>query len=207
MLENLRWRYATKKFDPDFVVPDASIDFLIEATRLTASSFGLQPYKLMVIKDKALRQKLIEHSWGQDKVMNSSHLLLLVTHKNIDETMVNQHLDLVCEVQKIPAEKLSGYKEMMMGFIHNFSPEQRQQWAKHQSYIALGNLLTVLAEMKIDSCPMEGFAATEYDRILGLDKMGLTATLALPIGKRASDDTYAQLHKVRKAKDNFVILR
>lgn len=207
MLENLRWRYATKKFDPDFVVPDASVDFLIEAARLTASSFGLQPYKLMVIKDKALRQKLIEHSWGQDKVMNSSHLLLLVTHKNIDETMVNQHLDLVREVQKIPAEKLSGYKEMMMGFIHNFTVEQRQQWAKHQSYIALGNLLTVLAEMKIDSCPMEGFVAAEYDKILGLDKMGLTATLALPIGKRASDDTYAPLHKVRKAKDNFVILR
>ncbi len=207
MLENLRWRYATKKFDPDYIVPQASLDFIIDAVRLSASSLGLQPYKLMIIRDKSLREKLVEHSWGQDKVVNSSHLLVLAVNTKIDDGLIDQHLDLVREIQKLPEEKINAFREMIKGFLSQSSEAQLLQWSKHQAYIALGNLLTVLAEMKIDSCPMEGFIAKEYDRILGLNEMGLTSTLVLPIGKRSSDDHYAHAPKVRKSKDDFVILR
>lgn len=205
MNENLNWRYAVKKFDPDFLVSEKQLWDITEAARLSPSSLGLQPYKLVIIEDRKIREQLIEHSWGQDKVANSSHLLLFASYKEISTELIDAHIELVKRVQNYGEEKAHAFRKMITGFIGSISREQLEQWSKHQAYLALGNTINTLAQMKIDSCPMEGFIAEKYDQILGLDKLGLTTTVILPIGKRASDDPYASLSKARKSRDEFTL--
>ena len=205
ILKSLKWRYATKKFDSNFILTKDQLHILKEAFNLTATSYGLQPIKLLVIQNKELRESLVPHAFGQRQVADASHLLVICIQKESSVKDVENYFNLVKEIRNTPDEVLAPFKDYMIGSVSKSSQEELQQAAKSQAYIALGNLLTVCATQQIDSCPMEGFSPTEFDSILKLDEMNLKSVLLLPVGKRADDDYMADLKKVRKPIENTVI--
>jgi len=203
LLQQLRWRYATKQFDPNRKISDADWRTLEEALLLTPSSFGLQPWKFIVVSDPAKREALVPVSWGQRQVADASHLVVFAIKKEIGAGEIDTFLERVVEVRGGSMEALTGYRGMMIGSLVN-GPLGRdiQSWAQRQLYIALGNFMTSAALLGIDTCPMEGFEPAKYDEILGLSERGLAATVACPAGYRAETDKYASLPKVRfKAED------
>lgn len=197
IIENLNWRYATKAFDPSKNVSDEDLQTILEAFRLSASSFGLQPWKLFVVKSQDLKEKLLPHSWNQAQVTQAPYHLVFARNDIDSQTLVDEFVSDIAQTRGVDLESLQGYKDMMSGFLSNMSEEDKIVWANKQVYIALGNVMTVLAEMKIDSCAMEGISPADYDEILGLTDKGFSTVVALPIGYRAKDDKYASLEKVR----------
>ena len=205
IIEDLNWRYATKKFDTAHKLSENQLDILKEAFNLTALSYGLQTLKLIVISDKDKREQLVEHAYGQRQVVDSSHLLILCIQSQIDTDDVEEHFDNVIAVRQTPAEILQPFKNQLTGTISQMETNKKLEWATRQAYIALGNLMTVCAAERIDSCPMEGFNPDSFDTILGLDQRGLKSILLLPVGKRAEDDKFASFKKVRKSLDKTVV--
>eukprot|EP01090_Pellita_catalonica_P016947 TRINITY_DN5011_c0_g1_i1.p2 TRINITY_DN5011_c0_g1~~TRINITY_DN5011_c0_g1_i1.p2 ORF type:complete len:211 (+),score=47.98 TRINITY_DN5011_c0_g1_i1:104-736(+) len=204
-IENLQWRYAVKKFDEHKFLSEEQINILKEAFNLTATSYGLQPVKMVVVKNKDLQLQLVAHSWNQHQVAQASHLLVLCTPKELTTKDVESYFKLVKDIRNTPDEILNPFKEFLTNDIENKSPEVLFHWMKNQAYIALGNLMTVAANEKIDSCPMEGFVPEKYDEILELDKYNLQSVLVLPVGFRAEDDYMKDLKKVRRKTENVVI--
>ena len=204
-IESLQWRYAVKKFDENKSLSETQINTLKEAFNLTATSYGLQPIKMVVIKNKEIQQQLVEHSWNQQQVVQASHLLVICTPKNYTKKEVENYFDLVKEIRNTPDEILNPFKQMLTGTIASKTQEELSNWTKNQAYIALGNLMTVAANEKIDSCPMEGFIPEKYDEILELDKHNLTSVLVLPVGFRAEDDYMKDLKKVRRKTEEVII--
>jgi nitroreductase len=205
LLEALRWRYATKMFDPARRIPANVWDELEGALVLTPSSFGLQPYRFLVVEDKALRAKLLPHSWGQKQVVEASHFVVFVARTSIDEAEIDALIQRTCDVRGVTRESLAGYRSVMTGMLlsEGFKPRV-PHWAAHQAYIALGNLMTAAAVVGVDACPMEGIAPAEYDKLLGLEGSGFATVVACALGYRASGDKYATLPKVRFAAANMV---
>ncbi len=204
-IESLKWRYAVKKFDENRILPQEKIDLIKEAFNLTPSSYGLQPIKLLVIQNKELQQKLVEHSWNQPQVAQASHVLVLCIDTNLDEADVVTYFKRIKEIRNTPDEILNPFKEYLLGNLKDKTKEELQSWAKNQAYIAMGNLLTVCAIEKIDSCPMEGFTPDKYDEILNLKEKNLSAVLVLPVGYRAEDDYMKDLKKVRKPLEESIL--
>lgn len=205
ILESLKWRYATKKFDPSTNLSEEQIQQLKEAFNLTATSYGLQPIKMLVIKNRELRESMVAHTFGQRQVADASHLLVLCIHKNSNKEEVENYFKLLKEIRNTPDEIVAGYKNNLLDLYEKSNPEALRQAAKSQAYLALGNLLTVCASLQIDSCPMEGFNPIEFDKLLGLDSKNLQSVLLLPVGKRAEDDYMASLKKVRKPLEDMII--
>ncbi len=205
--DNLQWRYATKKFDPSKKLTPEQLDELLEIARLSASSYGLQPYKFLVITNPELRVKLREAAWGQSQVTDASHLIVLCARKTIDSAYVGHYIDLIAKTRGIPAENLKTFHDMMAASIEHQTPADLEAWDKKQTYIALGFLLSGAAQMQIDGCPMEGFDAAKFDEILELGKQGLTATALCTLGFRAADDNAAKDKKVRFPKEELFEFR
>ena len=198
LVEALNWRYATKVFDPTKVIPAETWAALEQTMVLTPSSYGLQPWKFIVIQDKVLREQLVPLSWRQRQVADCSHLVVMTVKKEMSEAHVDAFITRIAEVRGGTPDALLGYRNMMVGdVVTGGRSQQATQWAKHQAYIALGSLMTSAALLGIDSCPMEGFMPEEYDKILDLEKEGLTTAVLLPLGYRAETDRYAGLPKVR----------
>ena len=200
VVEQLQWRYATKVFDTEKKISDDDWKSLEDTLVLSASSYGLQPWKFLVVTDPAIRESLVEHSWNQRQVADASHLLVFAVSKQMTEADVDRYVDRVVEVRGGDAKSLQGYRNMMVRDIVDGprgQGEASMQWAKLQSYIALGKFMTASALMGIDTCPMEGFVPEKYDEILGLEDRGLTAAVLCPAGYRAAGDKYADLPKVR----------
>ena len=204
-IENLQWRYAVKKFDENKSLTETQINTLKEAFNLTATSYGLQPVKMVVINNKDIQKELVTHSWNQAQVAQASHLLVLCIPKNYTQKEVDNYFELVKEIRNTPDEILNPFKEMLTGSIASKTQEELSNWNKNQAYIALGNLMTVAANERIDSCPMEGFVPEKYDEILGLDKHNLTSVLVLPVGFRADDCFMKDLKKVRRKTEEVII--
>ena len=203
ILENRTWRYATKKFDTTKKVSDADLDLLLEATRLSASSYGLQPYHVFVITDQEVREKLKPVSWGQTQITDASHLLVFAGVTNFDASLIDNYLVNVSQTRNIPKTQLKEYGDFMKSNILDLPSETKQEWAARQVYLALGNVMQAAAELQIDTCPMEGFEAEKYDEILNLKEKGLTTVLVLPVGYRAAEDITQHLAKVRKTKEEL----
>lgn len=197
-IESLKWRYAVKKFDQNKSLTEAQINILKEAFNLTATSYGLQPVKLVVIKNKEIQQSLLAHSWNQQQVADASHLLVLCVQKELTSEDIESYFNLVKRTRNTSDEIINPFKNFLKDTINSKSKEEISSWAKNQAYIALGNLMTVAANEKIDSCPMEGFNPEKYDEILDLKKYNLKSALVLPVGFRAEDDYMKDLKKVRK---------
>jgi nitroreductase len=207
LLRQLRWRYATKKFDARRPISPADWQTLEAALVLSPSSYGLQPWKFIVVTDPAVREKLVPVSWGQRQVAEASHFVVIAIKKHLSAADLDAHLQRIAEVRGVPMDALATYRGMMMGDLVE-GPRSLcvNAWAARQAYIALGNLLTCAALLGIDACPMEGFEPPQYDQILGLAQHGLAATVACALGYRAADDNYAAAPKVR-FKPEDVILR
>tara|TARA_B110000003_G_scaffold113243_1_gene115830 strand:+ start:17431 stop:18063 length:633 start_codon:yes stop_codon:yes gene_type:complete len=197
-LENLEWRYAVKKFDEKKFLKEAQINILKKAFNLTATSYGLQPIKLIIIKNKKIQQQLVKHSWNQQQVFQASHLLIICIDTKLDESDVEKYFKKVKEIRNTPDEIINSFKNYLINLIAHKKTKDLLSWAKNQAYLALGNLLTVCANEKIDSCPMEGFIPEKYDEILNLKEKKLTSVLLLPVGYRAEDDIMIHQKKVRK---------
>jgi nitroreductase len=204
-IKQLKWRYAVKKFDADKKLSKTKLDRLKQAFNLTATSFGLQPIKMLVIKDKQLKEKLLEHAYFQQQITTASHLLVIAIDTNFTTKDVDDYFDLEKKIRGTSEEIIGKFRKQLKENIAQKSEEEVEQMAKNQAYIALGNLMTVCAIEKIDSCPMEGFNADKFDEILDLKKKNLKSVLLLPVGYRAEDDFMRKLNKVRKPIKDTVI--
>lgn len=205
-LEALHWRYSVKQFS-DQKVPKVELKELLDSTRLSASSYGLQPYKIIVVESTEIRQKLIPHSYGQDKVANSSHLIIFAAQTKIDDSTVDRYITKHNQITNSTIEQLTPYANHMKGALEQKNEAQKREWAHQQAYITLGNFLTCAALMKIDTCPMTGYDVTKYDSILELEREGLTAAVICPIGYRSKDDIQSSTHKVRFDFEEVVIFK
>ena len=205
IIEKLKWRYATKKFDVAKKLSDEKLEILKEAFNLTALSYGLQTLKMVIIEDKNIRENLLLHCFNQRQVVDSSHLLVLCIQTEIDELDVNEHFNSIKVIRNTPDSILEPFKKQMKSTIVNMTTDKKNDWATNQAYIALGNLMTVCAIEEIDSCPMEGFIPNEVDKILKLESYGLNSVLMLPVGYRADDDMFAGFKKVRKQLSKTII--
>ena len=197
------WRYATKKFDATKKISDSDLETILEAGRLSASSYGLQPYHVFVITDPEVRAKLKAASWNQTQVTDASHLLVIANQTTFGEELVDNYIDNVSATRGVPVADLQDYANFMKSSFTDKSDEQKAQWTAKQAYILLGNLLQVAAELKIDACPMEGFEAEKYNEILGLNDKNLSAAVLLPIGYRSEEDDTQHYAKVRKSKETL----
>jgi nitroreductase len=198
LLDALQWRYATKVFNAGKKIPADVWTTLEKALVLTPTSYGLQPYRFLVVQDPAQRVALLPHSWGQKQVVDCSHFIVFTARTEMKEADVDRFIRRSAEIRGIPAETLAAYRGMMLGDIVN-GPRGKaaHEWAARQSYIALGNLMTAAALLGVDACPMEGINPVEYDKILGLNGTGYKTVVALALGYRADTDKYAALAKIR----------
>ena len=198
LLESLRWRYAVKRFDAERRIPDALWSSLEESLRLTPSSYGLQPWKFLVITSPELRAELRPCSWDQAQISDCSHLVVLLRRRTINAADADQLMARTAAVRGIDPAKLEGYRGMIERDLIA-GPRSRTigNWAANQVYIALGNLMTSAALLGVDTCPIEGFSPTEYDRILKLEDTGFQSAVVCACGYRSAEDAYASLAKVR----------
>ncbi len=198
LLDALQWRYATKVFDATKKIPADVWSALENALVLTPTSYGLQPYKFLDVRDAATRAALLPHSWGQKQVVDCSHFIVFTARTDMKEADVDKLISRTVELRKLPAGALDAYRGMMLGDVVN-GPRGKiaHEWAARQCYIALGNLMTAAAVLGVDACPMEGLVPAEYDKVLKLEGTGYKTVVALALGYRATSDKYASLAKIR----------
>jgi nitroreductase len=198
LLEALNWRYATKFFDATKKIPGDVWQTLEQALVLTPTSYGLQPYKFLVISNPGKRAELLPHSWGQKQVVDASHFVVFTARTEMKEADVDRFIKRSTEVRKLPDGAFNPYRDMMLGDVVN-GPRGKiaHEWATRQAYIALGNLMTCAAILGVDACPMEGIVPAEYDKILNLNGSGYATVVACALGYRSASDKYASLAKVR----------
>ena len=206
LLENLNWRYATKQFDPQRKISAQDWATLEDVLLLTPSSGGLQPWKFIVVTDPAVRARLQPASYGQAQIADASHLVVFAAKKNFNESDVDAHIHHVAKVRGVAPETLAPFRNMLVGgIVQSMDENSRTAWARNQTYIALGNLLTSAALLGIDACPMEGFDRAQYDEILGLSEQGLTTAVIAAVGYRSPADQYANGPKVRFPKTKMFL--
>lgn len=203
-LQALNWRYATKVFDPTRKLSQEQLDVLLQAANLTATSVGIQPFRVILVENPTKREELVGAAYGQRQVVDASHLLVLARLTQIDESVVDEYMHRAAQIRGTTVEALAGFKGMVMNVAVHRSADEVAQWASKQAYIALGNLMTVAASLGLDTCPMEGFAPAKVDEILGLESLNLASVLMLPIGYRSEGDKYATTPKVRLDLEQFV---
>ena len=205
ILESLNWRYATKQFDEQKKLSQEQLETLHEVLRLTPSSFGLQPWKFVLVASPEKRAALLAHSWGQQQVVQASHLYVLCRPEKITESMVDHYISHTASEKGISSESLEPFSKVIKQFLDRMSEEQKGAWMKNQVYLALSNLLTACATLRIDACPMEGFIPEQYSEVLGLSSMGLFPEVVCPVGFRSAGDKYAQAPKVRYPLDQVIV--
>ncbi len=207
-IERMEWRYAVKKFDAERSLSAPKVEKLKMAFNLTATSYGLQPIRMMVVQNKTIQEALVAHSYGQEQVVQASHVLVLCIENVIDKDYITAYFAQVAEIRGTSSTILEPFKDSLVANFSQKEVSEVRKWATNQAYLAMGNLLTICAMEKIDSCPMEGFVPQEYDRILQLKEKGLSSVLVMPVGYRAEDDMFADFKKVRKdIKESIIELR
>ncbi|KAB2639831.1 MAG: NAD(P)H-dependent oxidoreductase [Verrucomicrobia bacterium] len=193
----LRWRYATKSFDPAKKIPQDVFDGLLDALVLTPSSFGIQPWKFIVVQDPALRAELQPASWNQPQVTEASHFIVLAAREAIATAQVDAWIAHIAKARGVSEDSLAEYRGRMAGFLAAMDDEQKFAWASRQTYIALGQLMTSAALLGVDSCPLEGISPPAYDAALGLAGSGYRTVVACALGYRSAGDKYALVPKSR----------
>ncbi len=213
IIETLNWRYATKEFDPTRKVSDSDLETLLESLRLAPSSFGLQPWKFIVVSDKEIKKRLVAACWGQKQLERASHVIVTCVPKTLADSHVSAYMASIDSVNPVTGmvektaqkARLAGFKKVIEGYLASLSKERKSEWYKEQTYIAQGFLLFACAQMRIDACPMEGYLKSEVEKILGLEKLGLELVTIVPIGYRSATDKHASEKKVRFAKKDVFI--
>ena len=205
LLEQLHWRYATKKMDPTKIVPQEKVDRILEAVRLAPTSSGLQPFEVFVVTNPEVREKIKAIDWNQSQVTDGSHLLVFAAWDNYTADRINAMFDLTNEERGSTNEGWENYRNMLLSKYPVRSAEENFQHAARQAYIGLGTALAAAAMEEVDSTPMEGFDNPALDEILNLGSKGLKSVAIMPLGYRETDkDWLANLKKVRKPREMFV---
>ncbi|MEO6173677.1 MAG: NAD(P)H-dependent oxidoreductase [Flavobacterium circumlabens] len=204
-LENQNWRYATKQYDATKKISDSDLKTIKEAVRLSASSYGLQPYKVVIVENPELREQLKAAAYGQTQITDASQLFIFANDINTGAESVDKYISNISETRGVPADALAGFSDMMKGMISSLPAESKNVWTAKQTYIALGNLLSAASELKIDATPMEGFNAAAFNEILGFDKLGLNASVIAAVGYRHDADDAQHYKKVRKSNEELFI--
>ncbi|MFO0014257.1 MAG: NAD(P)H-dependent oxidoreductase [Planctomycetota bacterium] len=203
-LQALQWRYATKRFDPDRRIDDPTWQAIEQSMILTPSSFGLQPWKFVVIESREVKEQLPAISWGQSQPMDCSHMVVFASLRELTPEYVGHFLEEIARIRSTPLESLDGYRKVILGFIEA-TRGTHSVWSAHQAYIALGQLMATAAALGIDACPMEGIAPDKYDALLGLNGSPYATRVACALGYRHPDDGYARNAKVRFHPDEVIV--
>lgn len=203
LIDNLEWRYATKKFNTDQKVSEHDLIQIRKVIQLSASSYGLQLYKVLVIEDNALRAQLKLISYGQNQITEASHLMVFCNYSTVTEKHIDEYIELKSQVEQVDIRDLKNYSDMIKADVSNKSQIETDQWTTNQTYLALGNLLNACAALKIDACPMEGFENQKYNELLNLSEKGLNAAVIATIGYRSEEDVSQHSKKVRKPIDRL----
>ena len=203
LLESLNWRYAAKRMTGAKVSED-KLDLLLEAIRLSASGFGLQPYQVLIIENPELKAKIQPIAYGQPQIVESSHLLVFAAWNEVTEDKINHFINTVSKQRNVPLEALGDYKNAIAGSLLKLPQDVQATWAAKQVYLAMGTALTAAAELRIDTTPMEGFAPAQLDELLGLKEKGLHSVLMLAVGERHTEADYMTgAAKVRYPKEEL----
>lgn len=205
IIEKLAWRYATKKFDATKKLSEEKLGILKKAFRLTATSYGLQPLKMVVISNKAIQKKLVPFTHEQQQVADASHVLVLCTENEITSDYIKRYFEKVEKTRNTPRAILHPFELFLIDSFSEKTNDEIHTWMAKQAYIALGNLLTVCAHEQIDSCPIEGFEPKKYDQFLDLEARGLKSVLVLAVGYRDQNDLHATLKKVRRSESEIIV--
>jgi nitroreductase len=204
-VENSNWRYATKKFDNTKKITTEDFEKLQEAIRLSPSSYGLQPYKVLIVENPETRAKLQPASWGQTQIVDASHLIVFANYTKLDNEDIDTYIGNIAKTRGVAVDSLADYGNFMKGAISQKTDVEINIWNQKQTYIALTNLMNAAAELKIDVTPMEGFIPEQYNEILGLDKLHLNAAVVATLGYRHQEDATQHYKKVRKSKEELFI--
>lgn len=204
IVDAMKWRYATKQFSSQKLTEEQLL-FLEETIRMAPSSFGLQPWKLIVVQNPEIREKLKAAGYNQAQITESSALFVFAVEKTIDANFVQKFVDNIVVTRGVTEEMIADYKNMMNGSISSKTDSQKQEWAARQAYLALGTLLTAAAIESIDVCPMEGFDPGAFDQILGLSDKGLATVVIAAVGFRAEEDAFQSYAKVRRSKEEMIL--
>lgn len=197
LLEALNRRYATKRFDPGREIPAETWEALEQALLLSPSSYGLQPWRFVVVDDPGLRRELVPATWNQPQPVEASRYVVFAVREDLAEADADRYLARIAEVREVPAQSLSGFRGMLLSAISGRSKDARFAWNARQAYIAMGQFMASAALVGVDTCPIEGLLPAEYDRILGLEGSGYRTVAAVAAGYRSAEDRYADLPKVR----------
>ncbi len=203
--ETLNWRYAVKKYN-NKKVSDTDLNTILDIINLSASSAGIQPYRIFVVENKELRKQLGENSFNS-QIIEASHLLVFAAYNNVTQEIINDYIVYISEVRQIPIEQLADFKKSLENHLLSRTSDENFIWSSKQAYLALGTALIAAAELKIDSTPMEGFDNQKLDELIGLKEKGLKSVVLLSLGYRDEEnDSFAKLKKVRLPKEEFVTI-
>lgn len=205
VVKALEWRYATKNFDPNKKIDAATWSQIEKSLILSPSSFGLQPWKFVVITDEKVKKELLEVSWKQNQPADCSHLVVICRVEKVDTNHIDKYIASVASSRGVLVESQSAYRNMMVNSVTTMDDETQVAWASAQCYIALGVLMTAASMLGVDNCPMEGFVKEEYDRILKLKEQGVRSVVVCALGYRSAEDKYATMPKVRYPASELVI--
>lgn len=203
IIEALEWRYAVKKFDPDYKLKRGKLDRLSKALILTATSMGMQLMEFLIIENEEVKKAISPIAYNQSQIEECSHLIVLCRKNKVEQKDINEIVQITLEKRKVEPNQLSGYKKMLESSL-TMEKNRQAIWMENQVYIAMGNLLTVCAVEKIDACPMEGFDREKLDALLDLDKKNLKSVLMCPVGKRSAEDKYKGLKKIRRPEEKII---
>ncbi|WP_439480168.1 NAD(P)H-dependent oxidoreductase [Chryseobacterium aquaticum] len=202
-LEALSRRYSVKKFNPELIIPQETLLNILEAGKLAASSMGLQPYKMLVVESKEMKEKLISAFYNPSQISTCSHLIVISTKKTIEENYIHRYFNHISEVRDVPLENLNLFKKSINQYITQKSNDEIFNWAEKQSYIVLANLMYAAAMENIDTCPMEGFRQNLIEEILDIDTEQEKITVTLALGFRSNEDEFQHMKKVRKPNEKL----
>ena len=202
-VEALQNRYSVKKFDKERTIPQEILNNILEAGKLSASSLGLQPYRILVAESSEIKQKLIPAFYNPSQISTCSHLIVIVTRKNIDEDYIGNYFNHISHVREMPVENLEGFRKSINFYLDTNNEEELMHWNEKQGYLLLGNLMFAAALEKVDTCPMEGFKQEVISEILQIDSDRERVGVTLALGYRAKDDPFQTLKKVRKPNDKL----
>lgn len=203
LVDALRWRYAVRRFS-DEALPEADVRTLMDTVAQSPSSYGLQPYRVLLVRSRSVQRRLLAHSFGQDKVLHCSHLVVFASQTDPGEALVDGYVERVLAQRGGDPEALRGFATHVEQALAAQTPAQRLAWLHAQTHLALGTLLTSAALLGIDSCPIGGFEPEGYDDVLDLRAAGLTASVVCALGRRHPQDASAHLPKVRIPADQLV---
>lgn len=208
LIENLKWRHAVKAYDSTKKVSKEDLNKILEASRLAPTSSGLQPFRVILVENQELKEKLVPGALNPEVMRDCSHVLVFAAWDSYSAEKIDKVYDYHTEVRGLPRGRFSSYTDQLKVIYGAQTAEENFAHTARQTYIALGLAMAQAAELKIDSTPAEGFSTEVVDEVLGLKELGLKSVTLLYLGYRdAENDWLSNMKKVRIPMEEFVITK